>query len=207
LWKRWPLALIGVPSGITFVALDIDLQHPEAGRWYGENASNIPFTRKHLTRSGGFHLLFVPDARVRCTAGRIALGIDTRGAGGYVIWWPACGLAAAHQTLLALIPEFIVEALVPNAAEQPAPVAERVAVAADMRSRLYGIIRRMATARKGERNHMIFWGACRLAEMVGAGELTQSDAIGLAVEAARRTGLSRQEAARTVRSAFERGTL
>src|SRR5262249_21075482 len=75
----------------------------------------------------------------------------------------------------------------------------------DMRFRLYGIIRRMATAREGERNHMTFWGACRLAEIAGAGELTQSDAIGLAVEAASRTGLSRQEAARTIRSAFERG--
>jgi len=207
LWKRWPLALIGVPSGITFVALDIDLQHAEAARWYGENASNIPFTRKHFTRSGGFHLLFAPDARVRCTAGRIALGIDTRGLGGYVVWWLACGFSATHQNLLVEIPEFVVEALLPSAQPPGTMTPPAVAGLRDIRFRLYGIIRRMATAREGERNSVTFWGACRLSEMVDAGELTQGDAIGLAVEAASRTGLSRQEAERTVRSAFERGML
>ena len=35
-WRRWPDALVGVPA-IKFCALDIDLQHPEAERWYAEH--------------------------------------------------------------------------------------------------------------------------------------------------------------------------
>ena len=69
-WRRWPDALVGVPA-IKFCALDIDLKHPEAERWYAEQCSAIPYTRKHFTRSGGFHLLFRPDPRMRSTAGRL----------------------------------------------------------------------------------------------------------------------------------------
>jgi hypothetical protein len=203
-WLRWPKALIGVPTNVTFCALDIDLKHPEAERWYAENASNIPFTRKHVTRSGGFHLLFAPDTRMRCTAGRIARGVDTRGAGGYLIWWPACDLPVSHRDLLAEVPDHIVEAQLPKAEPvNPAPV--RLPASRDrVRAKLIGVLRVVASASEGKRNAITFWAGCRLAEMVAAGELTHRDAVGLAIEAANRAGLPRQEAAHTLRSAFQR---
>jgi hypothetical protein len=205
-WHRWPQALIAVPTGEKFVALDIDLKHAEAERWYAENASNIPFTRKHGTRSGGCHLLFQPDTRMRCTAGRIARGVDTRGLGGYVVWWPACGLPVMHSGLLAEVPDFIVEAQLPKA--EPITIrtaSPHVSGREHARRKLCGIIRTIAKAREGERNQVTFWGACRLAEMVAAGEIDRGDAIGLAIEAASHAGLPRQEANSTLSSAFRRG--
>src|SRR5215467_6039587 len=84
-WERWPDALIGVPTGQRFVAVDVDLQHAEALEWYGR--ADLPDTRTHHTKSGGRHLLFRPHAAVGCTAGQIWRHVDSRGHGGFVIWW------------------------------------------------------------------------------------------------------------------------
>src|SRR4051794_7942707 len=61
--------LIGVPTGVRFDVLDVDLtRHPEAVEWLALNRSRLPLTREHETRSGGLHVLFRPDARLRNTA-------------------------------------------------------------------------------------------------------------------------------------------
>jgi hypothetical protein len=204
-WQRWPCALIGVPTNVKFCALDIDLKHPEAQHWYGENRSNIPFTRLHTTRNGGLHMLFRPDARVRSTAGFIARGIDTRGTGGYLIWWPACGLAVSHRDLLAEIPDHIVEAQLPKVEPVSTAPLRMPTGREHARRKLCGIIRTIAEAREGERNQVTYWGGCRLAQMVDAGEISCGDAIGLAIEAASHAGLPPHEARNTLRSAFRRG--
>jgi hypothetical protein len=150
-------------------------------------------------------MLFLPDTRVRNTAGRIARGVDTRGAGGYVIWWPACGLPVSHGDLLAEIPDYIIEAQLPKA--EPITISTappHVSGPEHARRKLCGIIRTIADAREGQRNQVTFWGACRLVEMVAAGEIDRGDAIGLAIEAASHAGLPRREAAHTLWSAFQR---
>jgi hypothetical protein len=44
-----------------------------------------------------------------------ARGIDTRGTGGYIIWWPAEGLEVLHKNALVEVPEWIIEKLNPPA--------------------------------------------------------------------------------------------
>jgi hypothetical protein len=198
-WTTWPDALIGVPTGDKFVVADCDLQHVEAQYWYAH--ANIPTTRTHVTRSGGRHLLFQPHPEVRCTAGRIHPHIDTRGLGGFVIWWPACGLEVLHAEVLAPVPAFILRSLSRPPALLPSPTS--FTPTAETASRqLEGIVRTVAQASEGERNNLTFWGACRLAEMAALGLLNRTDAFNIAVEAGGRNGLSRHEVWRTVGSAF-----
>src|SRR5262249_54894343 len=122
--------------------------------------------------------------------------------GGFIIWWPACDLEALHANVLAPVPQFILRALekepptvhyltAPNRIDTPA-IAER---------KLFGVIRTIARAPKGERNNLTFWGANRLLEMADAGFISRDEAIGLTVEAAMRSGLPRHEAYRTAISA------
>ena len=153
---------------------------------------------------GGRHLLFKPHEAVRCTAGRISPHIDTRGIGGYVIWWPACGLEVLHADVLAEVPDWIVAKLRVEPAPPP-PASSKPLSSEQAQRKLEGIIRTIAQAREGERNHVTFWGACRLAEMTADGSLGRDSAIALTIEAAGRNGLPRHEALRTAQSAFRGG--
>jgi hypothetical protein len=202
-WMQWPGALIGVPTGKKFVVIDLDLQHPEAAAWYEEKRASLPPTRTHLTRSGGRHLLFQPNPKIGCSANKLGPNVDTRGTGGYIIWWPAEGLEVLHSEALAAVPDWVVAVLNPPTVEvTSSPRTFSIARRDAQRSKLAGVLRTIATAREGKRNSITFWGACRLAEMVIAGTLSRDQAVALVVEAAGRAGLSRSEALRTTQSAF-----
>jgi hypothetical protein len=197
-WGKNPNALIGVPTGNKFVVVDLDLQHPEAQQWYAE--AKLPLTRTHLTRSGGRHLLFKPNDQVGCSAGKIWPHIDTRGTGGYIIWWPGEGLDVLHGNVLADVPDWIIKQLNP-----PEPVySPPLAPLSDdhLNRKIDGIIGTIANAREGERNSVLNWGAYRLAELVQQNLVARSYAVDLAIEAGRQAGLPVAEARRTVRSAF-----
>ena len=93
-WQRWPDALIGVPTGRAskLFVLDVD---PAGIPWYAEHSADLGAGRIHRTRRDGYHLFFrMPERDVRNSASQIAPGIDVRGDGGYIIWWPAHGCEA-----------------------------------------------------------------------------------------------------------------
>jgi Bifunctional DNA primase/polymerase, N-terminal len=201
-WTEHPDALIGVPTGDRFVVVDVDLYHPEAQDWYGK--ANLPLTRTHITRSGGRHLLFKPHKDFgSISAGKIHPHIDTRGAGGYIIWWPAHGLEVLHGKVLAEVPEWIIERLRPAPIAHIPPRYSRPSSEGIRRAR-NGIIRTIVGARNGERNTVGFWGACRFAEMVQRGEMSRDDAIAITIEAAGRTGLTPKEATALAKSALRK---
>jgi len=92
LWRRWPGPLIGTPTGTVnaFDVVDVDPRHG-GDIWHAAHRENLPGTRIHGTRSGGLHILFRHLNGVRNSAGKIAPGIDIRGEGGFIVWWPAAG--------------------------------------------------------------------------------------------------------------------
>jgi hypothetical protein len=200
-WERYPDALIGVPTGIKFCVVDVDLQHSEAQEWYSR--ANLPATRIHTTRSGGRHILFQPHDKVGCSAGKIWPHVDTRGSGGYIIWWPAEGLDVLHAMALQPVPDWIVSKLNPEPTPPPPAKPRRPLNTDKAQRKLDGIIRTIAYANQGERNHIVYWGACRLAEMAADSLLSHDEAIAIAVEAASRAGLPHTEARRTAQSAFQ----
>jgi hypothetical protein len=198
-WREFPEALIGVPAGLKFVVLDLDLQHREAQEWYGR--ANLPTTRTHITRSGGRHLLFQPHTAVKNTAGKIWPHVDTRGLGGYVIWWPAAGLSMMHAGVLEPVPAWIIKRLNPpvvplRECKQMRPARSYVD--------LFPLISEITHAREGERNCVTFWAACRLSEHVRAGDLALGDMVDLVVEACKRNGLPPHEARQIARSAMRK---
>jgi hypothetical protein len=203
-WTAWPRALVGVPTGERFVVLDLDLQHAEAQRWHDQHRAHLPATRTHFTKSGGRHLLFKPDPRVTCSAGKIAPHIDTRGNGGYAIWWPACGLEVLHGRALAAVPDWIIEALAP-----PANVIDfsiYLENRANNNARIQGLVVTVAGAREGERNSLLFWASCIVRDMLDSGQLTHSageQALAEIFRASMQTGLRADEIRRTLASALK----
>jgi Bifunctional DNA primase/polymerase, N-terminal len=192
LWVSYPGPLIGVPTGEAsgLHVLDVDARH-RGNEWFARRRNDIPITRVHRTRSGGLHLFFRHEPGIRCSAGRLAPGVDVRASGGYVIWWPAAGLPALSDSPAAEWPQWLRTALLHNQTSRTSR-----AVVPDNAS-LLGLLRAVATAKPGERNALAFWGACRAGEMVASGLMNADSAAALIAEAAMRSGLPAAEAQRT----------
>jgi hypothetical protein len=161
LWRRHPGPLIGIPTG-KLSGLDVlDIDRRDGGReWLIENKARLPETRVHRTRSGGLHFLLLHEHGLRCSAGRIARGVDVRADGGYVIWWPARGFSVLAGMSPAPWPAWLCRRLLPS----PRAVTSRIVVP-DNRL-LTHLIQLVAGARGGERNNLTYWAGCRAGEMV-----------------------------------------
>ena len=203
LWRRYPGPLVGVPTGgITgFDVLDFDTtKHPEAGNWWRANRHRLPPTRVHQTRSGGFHLLFRHDALVRGVAGKICLGVDTRAAGNFIVWWPAHGYRVVDAPL-ASWPDWLLAEFQPKP-RPSVPASSTIRFCTD--SWLRGLIRTVATAQEGKRNCILFWAACRAGEAIRNGNADEGFITEALLEAALHAGLDRHGAQATIRSGIQR---
>ena len=206
LWRDYPGCLVGVPTGEKFVVLDLDFKHIKAQTWYHETP--LPVTRTHVTRSGGRHLLFAPHPSIKNSTSKIATGVDTRGARGYIIWWPAEGLDVYHGNVLAEVPEIILAAFVePPVRPEPRSFTGtpyRGSTSSNSNAAVRGILRAVAEAQEGTRNNLLNWGAYKLNQMILNGELDRGaavEAIDALISVGMQIGLSRREIERTIRSA------
>jgi len=204
LWGMFadPGALIGMPCGERsgLSVLDLDLtRHPEACAWFDTHMKRLPRTLMVTTRSGGVHLFFRHRVGVKNSAGKIAVGVDTRGQGGYVILWEPdsliTALAKRGWPSIAKWPTLLEPAPKPTTSppeRHPARLVDRYQVR---------VLRAFVTSsRAGERNNRLHWAACRLAELDGVTSADEDSLINAGVEA----GLSRDECTKTVASAFGR---
>lgn len=161
----------------------------------------MPSTRIHQTRSGGRHFLFKSDPLIHGTASKIARGVDTRGTGNYLIWWPAHGLPILSDAPLAPWPDWLLDEFRPK----PRPAASTTNIIPFRGDGwLRGLVRTIANASEGQRNSILFWASCRAGEAVRDGKAVEDFVICVLLEAAIRAGLSQPEAWRTIQSGVRR---
>ena len=198
LWEQQPGPLVGVPTGESsgLDVLDIDPRNGGA-TWFARHRDHLPPTRVHRTRSGGVHLLFKHQTGIRCSAARLAAGVDVRADGGYVIWWPAAELPVLSDAPWADWPEAFLCFLQPKVHINP-----RIVIADNVSFRR--LVRAVVAAKPGERNNLAYWAACRAGEMVASGLLSAHTAAAVIAEAGIRAGLTPTEARRTAWSGIQR---
>jgi hypothetical protein len=159
----------------------------------------IPATVVVLTPSGGRHLWLSgpPDVVVPNSAGRLAPGIDIRGAGGYLV---GPGSRTDHGTY-AIAPNtaYLTPAPCPPALLRlllPPPRTPRHRAPGQADRPGQGLVRFVLAAREGRCNTRLFWAACRAYENGLGPDLTAP-----LIAAACRTGLPENEARTTIASA------
>jgi Bifunctional DNA primase/polymerase, N-terminal len=196
LWRSCPGPLIGIATGAVsgLSVLDLDAKHDAARAWWPQHQHHIPPTRRYRTRSGGMHVYFRHRPGIGNTQGRIAPGIDTRGDGGYILYWFAAGLPCLDHSPLAPWPQWLVDLINPP----PAPARAAAKCAANDDAALDALIRTVREACEGERNGTLFWAANRMRER----GVSRSDAENRLIPAAADAGLPETEARRTLASAW-----
>lgn len=207
LWRQYPAPLIGIATGARsgISVLDVDRKHASARAWWLAHAARLSPCRAYETLSGGIHLHMLDhDGVVPSTTSRICRGIDTRGEGGFVIYWAAigfpclAGLPVLDHTPPQPWPDWLLDAL-----KRPAPAPRRSAPPRPPDNddhALAGVVRRVASAVEGERNAVTFWAACRCSER----GMSQRKIEALILPAATAAGLHEIEARRTIKSAMGR---
>ncbi|WP_329434621.1 bifunctional DNA primase/polymerase [Streptomyces sp. NBC_01280] len=158
----------------------------------------IPDTVVVATPSGGRHVWLSgpPDVVVPNSAGRLAPGIDIRGAGGYLVG-PGSRTSqgvysavpgTAHLPVAPCPPALLRLLTPPPRVHHPSP--------AHAGQHGQGLVQFVLAAHEGQRNTRLFWAACRAYECDLGDSLTNA-----LVEAATRTGLTEREARSTIASA------
>ncbi len=114
---QWPDALVGVPTGKAsgLLVLDVDVKNGKDGfATLQAMGWALPETRTHRTKhGGGAHYLFRnPEGKpLKNSASKLGAGLDTRGDGGYIVWWAAHGGEVEHADTVADVPPFLLDAL------------------------------------------------------------------------------------------------
>ncbi|MFI9601841.1 bifunctional DNA primase/polymerase [Streptomyces sp. NPDC052043] len=159
----------------------------------------IPATVVVLTPSGGRHLWLSGPSGVAVpnSAGRLAPGIDIRGAGGYLVgpgsrtehgvYTTAPGTAHLFP---APCPRALLRLLLPPPRTDRRPAPRSAGRHGE------GLVQFVLGAHEGQRNTRLFWAACRAYEN-GIGPLLVTPLV----DAARHTGLTEHEARATIASA------
>ncbi|MBK6598544.1 MAG: AAA family ATPase [Proteobacteria bacterium] len=86
-WRKWPNALIGVPTGAPSGLTGVDVD-PVGKIWLELNRDRLLPSVVHKSPRGE-HFLFEHVEGMRSRANAPVNGVDIRAEGGYVIWWPA----------------------------------------------------------------------------------------------------------------------
>ena len=216
--QRWAeQGNVGLRTGPISGVFVVDLDESKGGA-----LPDIPRTPTVLTGGGGRHLYFsAPDECPGNSASKLAPYVDTRGAGGQVVFvgsvHPQTGLVyqwapglSPDDVPLAELPADWLDRLTrqkpPDAAPTPAqnvlqfPVGDRYVQAA-----LTAETCRVSSAAEGQRNETLNRAAYALGQLVGGGVVERSTVEAALEAAAASCGLPETEARRTIASGISSG--
>ena len=210
-WRQRPAANLAIPTGAAsgLVVVDIDV-HKVDGYVAARNAARSEVLPEPLavvtTPTGGRHLYFPAVAEHEQRSWQVGrAGVDFRGDGGYIIVPPSARVIEAearHYKTLQLargtdsrldsrrLRDFLDP---PRRSAGPRGAASAMAPA-DL-TRLTSWVSRL---QEGERNHGVFWAACKMAEQ----DVPTGAALDALTAAGASAGLSEREVTTTVRSAY-----
>jgi hypothetical protein len=215
-WREHRTAAIGLPTGIKWDVLDVDVKRDQDGRVHLPRLQAFGLLngcqRVARTPSGGWHLYF-PAVQGLTNKANATLGLDVRAKGGYVLAPgsyidarsnPDGGYAGYYEdhgcttggTDEPLYWDLIVSALAPVdvTTKQPIPV-----LPSERRASLASLREWVSIRQAGERNNALHWAVCRCIENnLDPNEL---------VEAALLAGLGESEIRLTIDSALRRAGL
>ncbi len=233
-WGHYSDYLTGVPTGSASDLAVIDIDPRRGGKaWLAAAIQDLPDTRVHATRSGGWHLLYRHPPGLGCSPDRIAPGVEIKGAGGYFIFWPTVGGQVLCDAPVAEFPQWVLELL--NATrsgprslisasdsfgDDRAGAAPFLAGGADgstlsvlPRSRqasyalvsLHAAMDELLNARRGERNGKLNARAYSLGRLVARGWITVVQVVNGLELACRHNLLTRDDGAEQVRDTIMSG--
>ncbi|MFF3569212.1 bifunctional DNA primase/polymerase [Nocardia jiangxiensis] len=183
-WATHPRRNIGVatgPSGLYVIDIDTHTDPDPLVRLADRIGVQVPATFTVHTPHGR-HLYFQAPTTLelrRCTVGRIASGIDSRGDGGYIVA-PGSVVAAERYRVAdphqpAALPDWLTDWLAPPPpplVPTPAPSSPNAYVAAIISSEAA----RVTHAANHFRNATLFHAAFTLGRLIAAGHLTEDHA-------------------------------
>lgn len=208
-WRQWPSATIGVPTGApsgVWVA-DADIDKATGAKvgvatLAGFGLADHPY--RVTTPSGGEHLFFRYAVGLPRLSVKHLPGVDIRGDGGYVIAYDfSILIAAARAPDLSGPPAALLAALETRRVKKnrsPRPKIRSPELYAEVA--LAEEAAKVREAAEGTRNDTLNRAAFSIGQIVEAGALDKERAAGVLRKAAVETGLSEDEVARTIASAF-----
>lgn len=174
-WAKWPDAAIGIPTGIVYDVLDVDVKADTDGRVHLPYLHRLGLlngcVRLARTPSGGWHLYFPTASGLTNKARGVDLGLDVRASGGYVLAPPSYindGEASIGRYLdmgktedparEPLLWDLIVSALTPVDTSTNKPVA---LLPSERRASVAALREWLSIRGHGERNNALHWAVCR----------------------------------------------
>jgi len=209
-WSSVPSASLAIPTGQAsgVVVVDVDVHGRVNGFEAAARARHAGLLAgwelMARTPSGGMHLYFPATDAVEQRSWQAAgSGIDFRGDGGYIIVPPSArmiGDQMKHYTVERVnygdtgnldanrLRKFL----------DPRPERPRRPFAVDRAIDVERLASWVSRLQQGERNHGLFWAACKMAE----NDISPNTALDALAEAGGNAGLTEREVTTTVRSAY-----
>jgi hypothetical protein len=158
MWRRHPGPLIGIATGTAsgIDVLDVDSKHIDGVLWWQDNWRRLLPTRVYKTRSGGIHLWYRHHPGLRNTQAKICTGIDTRGEGGYAIFWFATGLPCKDPSPPAPWPKWVLAELLKPPPQPKATAVIRLPISdAYLERRLRALLANVSAAPDGAKHDVL----------------------------------------------------